>query len=406
MNEDMKKRLEKICSSIGKRYENSDGTPGVTYVGNTTAQPLERFSSGSITVDDILGGGWPRGRIVEIYGGEAVGKTTIVCHAIAEFQKKYPGEFVAIIDSEFTFDREYAEVLGVDVDSLILCQPETGEMAFNVIDSLIEEKVGLIIVDSVAALASAAERKKEAGESTVGEQARLMSSQLRKLVSKVAMSKSCMLFTNQQREKIGISFGDNKTTPGGQALKYYSSIRLLLVRTGSEKEGEVAVANTVKATTKKNKTFSPFKSAEFSIVFGEGIDNEAGIVNEAVDLDLIKKSGAWFVYKDEKYQGKKNVVLLLKSDEKLRDELIEEIKRIKKEKKDLVVARNKAKFSKMIENAQKEKSTQEVEVKGKRGRKPKTEVEEVEETDEEEQEIEDNAEILEGEEISTVIEDI
>lgn len=327
MDKVRKEKLAKICANINKRWKSTDGSPSVNYIGNQEIERLERFSSGSTDLDAILGGGWPIGRICEIYGGESVGKSTLMLHAIAEFQQKYPDKDVAFIDSEFCMEPHYAKNLGVDVDNLIICQPESGELAFDVIDSLIEEGIKLIIVDSVAALTPKAELEKDAGEVTVGSQARLMSVQLRKIISKAKLNNVCVLFTNQIRDKIGVmGWGEKTTTPGGQALKFYASIRVALARLGSEKDGDESVGNRVKATTKKNKTCAPFKSSEFLIMFGEGIDNDAGIFEKAVELKVIAKAGAWFNYGETRIgQGKKAALDFVKNSPDMLKEIAEKV---------------------------------------------------------------------------------
>ena len=278
--------------------------------------------SGSIALDHALGiGGYPKGRIIEIYGPESSGKTTLAIHAIAQAQKA--GGIAAIIDAEHAFDRTYAKSLGVDLDTLLISQPDNGEQALEIADNLIRSgAVDIVVIDSVAALTPRAEIEGEMGDNKVGLQARLMSQALRKLTANISKTNTCCIFINQLREKIGIMFGNPETTTGGNALKFYASVRLDIRRTTQIKDGDDALGNHVKVKVVKNKMAPPFKKAEFDIVFGEGISRSGEIVDLGVELGIIQKSGSWFSYNDSKLaQGREAVKKLMMDNPELAEEI-------------------------------------------------------------------------------------
>ncbi len=278
--------------------------------------------SGSIALDHALGiGGYPKGRIIEIYGPESSGKTTLAIHAIAQAQKA--GGIAAIIDAEHAFDRSYAKALGVDLDTLLISQPDNGEQALEIADNLIRSgAVDIVVIDSVAALTPRAEIEGEMGDNKVGLQARLMSQALRKLTANISKTNTCCIFINQLREKIGIMFGNPETTTGGNALKFYASVRLDIRRTTQIKDGEEALGNHVKVKVVKNKMAPPFKKAEFDIVFGEGISRSGEIVDLGVEMNIIQKAGSWFSYNETKLaQGREAVKKLLQDNEELAQEI-------------------------------------------------------------------------------------
>ena len=278
--------------------------------------------SGSIALDHALGiGGYPKGRIIEIYGPESSGKTTLAVHAIAQAQKA--GGIAAIIDAEHAFDRTYAKALGVDLETLLISQPDNGEQALEITDNLIRSgAIDIVVIDSVAALTPKAEIEGEMGENKVGLQARLMSQALRKLTANISKTNTCCIFINQLREKIGIMFGNPETTTGGNALKFYASVRLDIRRTTQIPDGEEALGNHVKVKVVKNKMAPPFKKAEFDIVFGEGISHSSELVDLGVELGIIAKSGSWFSYNDQKLaQGREAVKKLLQDNPELADEI-------------------------------------------------------------------------------------
>ena len=278
--------------------------------------------SGSIALDHALGiGGYPKGRIIEIYGPESSGKTTLAIHAIAQAQKA--GGIAAIIDAEHAFDRTYAKALGVDLETLLISQPDNGEQALEIADNLIRSgAIDIVVIDSVAALTPKAEIEGEMGENKVGLQARLMSQALRKLTANISKTNTCCIFINQLREKIGIMFGNPETTTGGNALKFYASVRLDIRRTTQIKDGEEALGNHVKVKVVKNKMAPPFKKAEFDIVFGEGISHSSELVDLGVELGIIQKSGSGFSYNDSKLaQGREAAKKLLQDNVELADEI-------------------------------------------------------------------------------------
>ena len=278
--------------------------------------------SGSISLDHALGiGGYPKGRIIEIYGPESSGKTTLAIHAIAQAQKA--GGIAAIIDAEHAFDRTYAKSLGVDLDTLLISQPDNGEQALEIADNLIRSgALDIVVIDSVAALTPRAEIEGEMGDNKVGLQARLMSQALRKLTANISKTNTCCIFINQLREKIGVMFGNPETTTGGNALKFYASVRLDIRRTTQIKDGDEALGNRVKVKVVKNKMAPPFKKAEFDIVFGEGISRSGEIVDLGVELGIIQKSGSWFSYGETKLaQGREACKQLMQDNVELAEEI-------------------------------------------------------------------------------------
>ncbi len=278
--------------------------------------------SGSIALDHALGiGGYPKGRIIEIYGPESSGKTTLAIHAIAQAQKA--GGIAAIIDAEHAFDRTYAKSLGVDLETLLISQPDNGEQALEIADNLIRSgAIDIVVIDSVAALTPKAEIEGEMGDNKVGLQARLMSQALRKLTANISKTNTCCIFINQLREKIGIMFGNPETTTGGNALKFYASVRLDIRRTTQIKDGEEALGNHVKVKVVKNKMAPPFKKAEFDIVFGEGISHSSELVDLGVELGIIQKSGSWFSYNDSRLaQGREGAKKVMQDNPELADEI-------------------------------------------------------------------------------------
>ena len=313
--------LDKIDKSYGK------GT--IMRLGDTAIEDIPVIRSGSLSLDIALGvGGYPKGRVIEIYGPESSGKTTLAIHAIAEAQKE--GGIAAFIDAEHAFDRFYAEKLGVDVENLLISQPDNGEQALEITDHLIRSgAVDIVVIDSVAALTPKAEIEGEMGESKMGLQARLMSQALRKLTSNISKTKTCVIFINQLRDKIGVMFGNPETTTGGNALKFYSSVRLDVRRIGQLKDGEEAIGNRTRVKVVKNKVAPPFKKAEFDLLYGCGISRNGEILDMGVDLNIIKKSGSWFSYGDTKLgQGRDAVKNLLDDNPELCEELTGKIKEI------------------------------------------------------------------------------
>jgi recombination protein RecA len=305
-----------------ERLDKSFGKGSVMRMGDSAVEPMEVISSGSVAVDIALGvGGYPKGRVIEIYGPESSGKTTLAIHAIAQVQKK--GGIAAIIDAEHAFDRSYAEALGVDTNNLLISQPDNGEQALEIADNLISSgAVDLLIVDSVAALTPKAEIEGEMGDSKMGLHARLMSQALRKLTATISRSGCCVIFINQLREKIGVMFGNPETTTGGNALKFYASIRIDIRKIGQLKEGEEVYGNRTRVKIVKNKVAPPFKKAEFDIIYGKGISKTGEIIDLGVELNVIKKSGSWFAYGDTKLgQGRDSVKQLLDDNHELAEEI-------------------------------------------------------------------------------------
>lgn len=310
--------LERTLGNIEKNY----GKGAIMKLGDSPIENIACFSSGSIGLDAALGiGGLPRGRVIEIYGPESSGKTTLAIHAIAEAQKL--GGIAAFIDAEHAFDRFYAQKLGVDIKNLLVSQPDNGEQALEITDNLIRSgAIDIIVIDSVAALTPKSEIEGEMGDSKMGLQARLMSQALRKLTGTISKTGACCIFINQLREKIGVVFGNPETTTGGNALKFYASVRLDIRRIGQIKDGENMSGNRVRVKVVKNKVAPPFKSAEFDLMYGEGISRLGEIIDLGVDFEIIKKSGSWFSYGDTKLgQGREGVKNLLADNPELAEEL-------------------------------------------------------------------------------------
>jgi len=317
-NKEKLKALQLTLDKIEKGY----GKGTIMKLGDKAVADVPSISSGSISLDLALGiGGFPRGRVIEIYGPEASGKTTLAIHVIAEAQKK--GGIAAIVDAEHAFDRFYAEKLGVDIANLLISQPDNGEQALEIVDHLIRSgAIDVIAIDSVAALTPKSEIEGEMGDSKMGLQARLMSQALRKLTANISKTNTCCIFINQLREKIGVMFGNPETTTGGNALKFYSSVRVDIRRIGQLKEGEEVVGNRTRVKIVKNKLAPPFKKAEFDIMYGEGISQTGEIIDMGVDYDIIKKSGSWFSYGDTKLgQGREGVKQILADNPELTEEL-------------------------------------------------------------------------------------
>ncbi len=319
-------KLKALQATMDK-IEKDFGKGSIMKLGDNPDVEVSVIPSGSIALDNALGiGGYPRGRVIEIFGPESSGKTTLAIHAIAEAQKA--GGFAAIIDAEHAFDRTYAKALGVDVDTLLISQPDNGEQALEIADSLIRSgAIDIIVVDSVAALTPKAEIEGEMGDQRVGLQARLMSQALRKLTANISKTNTCCIFINQLREKIGIMFGNPETTTGGNALKFYASVRIDVRKVTQLKDGEDATGNRTRVKIVKNKMAPPFKKAEFDIVFGEGISLIGEIVDLGVEFDVIKKSGSWFSYNDAKLaQGRDAVKRLLADNPELAEEIENKIR--------------------------------------------------------------------------------
>ena len=296
-------RLSKMCATINSGAFGGENKDAVTWLGSRDAIATERFSSGCLVLDEALGGGWPKGRFIEVYGAESSGKSTVVLHAVAEHQKKYPDEDCALLDLEFSFDENYAKRLGVNTKWLVVHQPDSGEQALNILKQLLQAGVKCVIFDSVAALTTKAELEGDIGDTHVAEQARLMSQSLRQLASEAGKRGATVFWTNQLREKIGISYGDKTTTPAGRALKHYASIRALLRTIGKVREGSgedaIVVSSNHKADIKKNKCSAPFKTAEFCISFGHGIDVIAAVLDSAIEMKIMTKRGAWLIFGSE-----------------------------------------------------------------------------------------------------------
>lgn len=321
--EDKDKSLEKVLSDIEKQF----GKGSIMKLGDNKHMKVDVVSSGCLSLDIALGvGGYPKGRIIEIYGPESSGKTTFALQAIAEHQKL--GGRAAFIDAEHALDPVYAERLGVNIDELLLSQPDTGEQALEICEALVRsEALSIVVIDSVAALVPQAEIDGEMGDSHVGLQARLMSQALRKLSGTINKTQTTCIFINQLREKVGVMFGNPETTPGGRALKFYASIRLDIRRNEQLKMGDGVVGNRTTIKVVKNKVAPPFKTASVDIMYGEGVSHEGEILDLAVDAGIVEKTGAWYSYGTEKLgQGKENVKLLLKDNLELRDEIEKKVR--------------------------------------------------------------------------------
>ena len=325
MAEEKNKALEQAFKEIEKQF----GKGSVMRLGEKVFEKMEVISTGSVSLDMALGvGGYPKGRIIEIYGPESSGKTTFALHAIAEAQKE--GGIAAFIDAEHALDPRYAHQLGVDVDNLIVSQPDTGEQALEIADHLIKSgAISILVVDSVAALVPKAEIDGDMGDSHIGIQARLMSQAMRKLSGAISKSNTVAIFINQIREKVGVMFGNPETTSGGRALKFYASVRLDIRRVEQIKQGDTAVGNLTRVKIVKNKVAPPFRVVDVDLIYGKGISKEAEILDLAVKHDIINKSGSWFSYNDEKLgQGRENIKQYLRENPNLLEEIHQKIKDI------------------------------------------------------------------------------
>ena len=325
MAEEKNKALEQALKDIEKQF----GKGSVMRLGDKVHEKMDVISTGSVTLDMALGvGGYPKGRIIEIYGPESSGKTTFALHAIAEAQKQ--GGVAAFIDAEHALDPRYAHALGVDVDNLIVSQPDTGEQALEIADQLIKSgAIAILVVDSVAALVPKAEIDGDMGDAHVGIQARLMSQAMRKLSGAISKSNAVAIFINQIREKVGVMFGNPETTSGGRALKFYASIRLDIRRVEQIKQGDTAIGNITRVKVVKNKVAPPFRQVDVDLIYGKGISREAEILDLAVKFDIIEKSGSWFSYNDEKLgQGRENIKDYLRQNPNLCEEILDKIKAI------------------------------------------------------------------------------
>jgi len=318
MTEEKEKALAEALKSIEKQY----GKGSVMKLGDAASEKIDVIPTGSISLDVALGvGGYPKGRIIEIYGPESSGKTTFALHAIAEAQKM--GGYAAFIDAEHALDPTYAKALGVDIDNLILSQPDNGEQALEIVEALVRSNaIDIIVIDSVAALVPKAEIDGDMGSSYIGLQARLMSQAMRKLAGAINKTKTVAIFINQIREKVGVLFGSPETTSGGRALKFYATIRLDIRRVDQIKSGTDAIGNTTRVRVVKNKVAPPFKACEVDLIFGKGISKEGELLDIACEKDIVQKSGAWFSYNGERLgQGRENVKELLSTNHELMEEI-------------------------------------------------------------------------------------
>lgn len=323
------KALQLTLDKLDKTY----GKGTVMKMGDKAVEEVETISSGSLGLDLALGvNGYPKGRIIEIYGPESSGKTTLTLHAIAEAQKA--GGIAAFIDAEHAFDRNYAQKLGVDIEELIMSQPDNGEQALEIAENLIRSgAIDIVVIDSVAALTPKSEIEGEMGDSKMGLHARLMSQALRKLTATISKTHCTVFFINQLREKIGVMFGNPETTTGGNALKFYASVRLDIRRSSQIKDGDNVIGNRTKVKVVKNKVAPPFRTAEFDIMYGEGVSKTGEILDLAVEFEIVKKSGSWFSYSDTKLgQGRDAVKVMIKDNPELAEELEQKIKALIKEK--------------------------------------------------------------------------
>lgn len=323
MDANKKKALDQAFKQIEKKY----GKGSIMKMGEAPKVSIDAIPTGAINLDIALGiGGLPRGRVIEIYGPESSGKTTLALHVIAEAQKL--GDTCAFVDAEHALDAEYASNLGVNIDELILSQPDTGEAGLDIAESLVRSgAVGLIVIDSVAALVPKAEIEGEMGDSHMGLQARLMSQALRRLTGIISKSNTTVIFINQLREKIGVMFGSPETTTGGRALKFYSSVRLDIRRIKTITEGDNSIGSRTRVKIVKNKVAPPFKIVEFDIMYGKGISKSGVLLDTAVDLDIVDKAGSWYSYGDEKLgQGRENVKVLLEENEELAAEIDKKVR--------------------------------------------------------------------------------
>ncbi len=325
------KALQLTMDKIDKNY----GKGTIMKLGSQAISDIPAIPTGSVALDDALGiGGYPRGRVVEVYGPESSGKTTLTIHAIAEAQKL--GGIAAFIDAEHAFDRFYAEKLGVDTDELLISQPDNGEQALEIADHLVRSgAVDIIVIDSVAALTPKAEIEGEMGDSRMGLQARLMSQALRKLTANIGKTNTCLIFINQLREKIGVMFGNPETTTGGNALKFYASQRIDIRRIGQIKDGDEIIGNRTRVKVVKNKVAPPFRKVEFDLMFGIGISKVGEVLDIATDMDIVKKSGSWFSYGETKLgQGRENVKQLFLDNPEMFDEIEQKVRAAMKEKRE------------------------------------------------------------------------
>ncbi len=322
INKEKLKALQLTMDKIEKSY----GKGSIMRMGDRVEEDVPAISSGSIALDIALGvGGYPKGRVIEIYGPESSGKTTLAIHAIAEAQKN--GGIAAFVDAEHAFDPYYAKKLGVDINELLISQPDNGEQALEIVENLIRSgAIDIIVIDSVAALTPKAEIEGDMGDSKMGLQARLMSQALRKLTGTINKTKTCCIFINQLRDKIGVMFGNPETTTGGNALKFYASVRLDIRRIGQIKDGDEIRGNHARVKVVKNKVAPPFRKAEFDILYGEGISKTGEILDLSVELGIVKKSGSWFSYGDSRLgQGRETVRKLLADNQELAEELEKKI---------------------------------------------------------------------------------